>query len=190
MSKLPEECFASCGMEEVAMRRSLFAAWKNSISEFQFQLGIVADFFADIGHPDEAVCRARWIAEGLANKDGNPGGWWQWAVFPKDAGKSWNAVNCRLRGRKLNFSEWLCWPEHWVRLPSYYIGNRDWMMHYKFESMALLEKARICDGWRITLGPKQHQYCTPIERIHGRFGWTALFHPQGALREEFKNLLF
>lgn len=170
------------------MRRSLFAAWVSSISDFQYQMGIVADFMADIGHPDEAVFRSHWVPVG--NGNGNAKRWWQWAVFPANVGRTWNAVNSRIGGRKLNFLDWACWPSYWVRVSSFYIGNPSWKQRFSLEGRIWNRKPHVCDGYGFTIGLKAHEYCTPIERIHGEHGWTALFHPEASLQSNTDAVLF
>lgn len=173
--------------DERAMRRAMYAGWLRSAGAFAEVRAVAADWFADRGHPEEAVCRAEWTPVRCRRPD--PGHWWCWAVRP--AAMHWDLVAAKLRGKKHNDRPWLAFPAGWVRFtggyrlregftPMHLPPGGAWVVGR--DSAEGPELVTVPDAWCVSVQRRSTAHSRAIERSLGRHGWTTLFHPPGAVR--------
>lgn len=174
---IPRDAFpAGMGGDERAMRASLYAAWAKSAGAFRYQLLIAADWFADRGHPDEAVCRSEWVPRGMNSLQADPAGWWRWSARPA-APTGWSVGRACLASRSHNSALWLCWPRGWVRFTGGYLLRDGYMpIHCHPRDDA----PTVPDAWCVSVQPHATKYGTPACNRHGAAEWTKLFHPPGS----------
>ena len=171
---------------ERALRRAMFEAWARSAGEFRYQLLIAADWFADRGHPDEAVCRAAWEPRRVnAKHPTDPGAWWCWSARPPQP-HGWSVGRACFASPSHNSRLWLCWPRGWVRFTGGY-DFRDGCepVHRNPKD----DRLTVPGAWCLTIQPHATKYGTPAIGRHGRAEWTKLFHPHDAVWGEGERVM-